>query len=111
MRRCALSPYALWLHSGGCRYNRGMPNRLNPVQPIMLVAKIVLFLLLLGFAALNSDSVTLRYFLGLAWQAPLSLVILVVFAFGLLTGFLGCSLRLLRNQRELRALQRQLDKS
>jgi putative membrane protein len=99
------------LHSGGCRYNRGMPNRLNPVHPIMLVVKIVLFLLLLGFAALNSDSVTLRYFLGLSWQAPLSLVILVVFAVGLLTGFLGCSLRLLRNQRELRALQRQLDKS
>lgn len=88
---------------------RGMSKRLNPVQPIMLVAKIVLFLLLLGFAALNSDSVTLRYFLGLAWQAPLSLVILAAFAVGLITGLLGCSLRLLRNQRELRALQRQID--
>lgn len=86
-----------------------MPNRLNPVHPIMLVVKIVLFLLLLGFAALNSDSVTLRYFLGLAWQAPLSLVILAAFAVGLLTGLLGCSLRLLRNQRELRALHRQID--
>jgi putative membrane protein len=87
-----------------------MPNRLNPVQPIMLIAKVLLFLLLLGFAALNSDSVTLRYFLGLSWQAPLSLVILAAFAIGLLAGFLGCSLRLLRNQRDIRALQRQLDK-
>jgi putative membrane protein len=87
-----------------------MLNRLNPVQPIMLIAKVLLFLLLLGFAALNSDSVTLRYFLGLTWQAPLSLVILVAFAIGLLAGFLGCSLRLLRNQRDIRALQRQLDK-
>ncbi len=88
-----------------------MPNRLNPVQPFMLAVKIVLFLLLLGFAALNSDSVTLRYFLGLSWTAPLSLIILAAFAFGLLTGLLGCSLRLLRNQRELRVLHRQLDKS
>jgi uncharacterized integral membrane protein len=87
-----------------------MQNRLNPVQPIMLIAKVLLFFLLLGFAALNSDSVTLRYFLGMSWQAPLSLVILAAFAIGLLAGLIGCSLRLLRNQRDVRALQRQLDK-
>jgi len=75
------------------------------VKSFSLVIKIVLFLLLLGFAALNSDSVTLRYFLGIEWQAPLSLVILAAFAVGLLAGLLGCSLRLLRNQRELRALR------
>jgi len=75
------------------------------VKSLTLVFKIVLFLLLLGFAALNSDSVTLRYFLGMEWQAPLSLVILAAFAVGLLAGLLGCSLRLLRNQRELRALR------
>jgi len=75
------------------------------VKSFSLVIKIVLFLLLLGFAALNSDSVTLRYFLGMEWQAPLSLVILAAFAVGLLAGLLGCSLRLLRNQRELRALR------
>jgi len=75
------------------------------VKSFSLVIKIVLFLLLLGFAALNSDSVTLRYFLDMEWQAPLSLVILAAFAVGLLAGLLGCSLRLLRNQRELRALR------
>jgi uncharacterized integral membrane protein len=78
-----------------------------PVQSLTLVVKIVLFILLLGFAARNSDNVMLRYFLGLEWQAPLSLVILAAFAVGLLTGLLGCSLRLLRNQRELRALRQQ----
>jgi uncharacterized integral membrane protein len=88
---------------------RAVKNRIHSAQPLLLVVKIALFLLLLGFAALNSDSVTLRYFLGLAWQAPLSLVILAAFAVGLLTGLLGCSLRLLRNQRELRALHRQID--
>ena len=75
------------------------------MKSFSLIVKIVLFLLLLGFAALNSDSVTLRYFLGMEWQAPLSLVILAAFAVGLLAGLLGCSLRLLRNQRELRALR------
>lgn len=77
------------------------------MQSLSLLVKIVLFLLLLGFAALNSDGVTLRYFLGMEWQAPLSLVILAAFAVGLLTGLLGCSLRLLRNHRELRALHNQ----
>lgn len=82
-----------------------VPKRIFPVKSLTLLFKIVLFLLLLGFAALNSDSVTLRYFLGMEWQAPLSLVILAAFAVGLLAGLLGCSLRLLRNQRELRALR------
>jgi putative membrane protein len=79
------------------------------VKSLTLVVKVVLFLLLLGFATRNSESVTLRYFLGLEWQAPLSLVILAAFAVGLLTGLLGCSLRLLRNQRELRTLRGQLN--
>ncbi len=79
------------------------------MKSLTLVVKVVLFLLLLGFATRNSESVTLRYFLGLEWQAPLSLVILAAFAVGLLTGLLGCSLRLLRNQRELRTLRGQLN--
>lgn len=79
------------------------------MKSLTLVVKVVLFLLLLGFATRNSESVTLRYFLGLEWQAPLSLVILAAFAVGLLTGLLGCSLRLLRNQRELRNLRGQIN--
>ncbi len=79
------------------------------MQSLTLIVKIVLFLLLLGFAALNSNDVTLRYFLGLEWQAPLSLVILAAFAAGLLIGLLGCSLRLLRSHRELRNLRDQIN--
>lgn len=78
------------------------------MRALALPVKIILFLLLLGFAAMNSESVTLRYFLGLEWRAPLSLVILVVFALGLLAGLLACSLRLLRSHRELRGLRREL---
>ena len=78
------------------------------MRSLALPLKIILFLFLLGFAALNSDGVTLRYFLGLEWQAPLSLVILLAFALGLITGLLACSLRLLRSQRELRGLKQEL---
>jgi putative membrane protein len=80
------------------------------VRSLALSVKIILFLLLLGFAALNSDTVTLRYFLGLEWRAPLSLVILVVFALGLLVGLLACSMRLLRSHRELRGLRKELER-
>jgi uncharacterized integral membrane protein len=73
---------------------------------LALFLKIVLFVLLLGFAVKNSDVVTLRYFLGYQWQSPLALVILVAFAIGLVTGLLACSWRLLRSHRELRQLRR-----
>ena len=47
-----------------------------------LLTKLLVFLLLLGFAVKNIDSVTVRYFLGLEWQAPLAFVLLVFFAAG-----------------------------
>ncbi|MBI5329770.1 MAG: LapA family protein [Betaproteobacteria bacterium] len=75
------------------------------MRSLSLILKVLLFLLLLGFAAKNSDAVRLRYFLGLEWQAPLSLVILAAFAIGLFLGLLACSLRLLRAHRELRTLR------
>ncbi len=76
------------------------------MRTLLLVLKLVLFLLLLGLAMRNSDFVTVRYFLGLAWQAPLVLVIFVAFAIGLVMGLLLCSVRLLRNHRELRNLRK-----
>ena len=44
---------------------------------LFLLLKTVVFLLLLGFAFKNSDSVVVRYFLGLEWHAPLVFVLLV----------------------------------
>ncbi len=73
---------------------------------LALFLKVVLFLLLLGFAVKNSEVVTLHYFLGYEWQSPLALVILASFAVGLLVGLLACTWRLLRNHRELRQLRR-----
>jgi len=76
------------------------------VRTLLLILKLVLFLLLLGLAVRNSDFVTVRYFMGMEWQAPLALVIFVAFAIGLVMGLLLCSLRLLRNHRELRSLRK-----
>ena len=60
-----------------------------------------LFILLLGFAVRNSDVVTLRYYLGYAWQAPLVLVILVFFVAGAVVGVAACMGYLFRQRREL----------
>ncbi|NTV94462.1 MAG: LapA family protein [Thiobacillus sp.] len=50
--------------------------------------------------------VTVRYLMGLEWQAPLSLVLLLVFTAGTLLGLLGCSRQLLNNRRELNQLRK-----
>ena len=76
------------------------------MRALIFILKVLLFLLLLGFAARNSDYVTLRYFLGMEWNVPLALVIFVSFATGLLIGLLACSMKLLRNHRELRSLRK-----
>ncbi len=98
------------VRSVACRYNPPISRLGYLVRSLALPFKIALFLLLLGFAARNSDTVILRYFLGLEWRAPLSLVILLVFALGLLTGLLACSMRLLRSHRELRGLRKELNR-
>jgi len=81
------------------------------VRLLTLILKIVLFVLLLGFAAKNSETVAVRYFMGLEWQLPLSLVMLIVFALGLLIGLLSCSRRLFRQRRELHHLRADQEKS
>ena len=70
--------------------------------------KIAVFLLLLGFAFKNTDAVTVRYFLGLQWQAPLAFILLVMFGLGIFAGILTNVLVVARQRRELSALKRQL---
>ncbi len=69
-------------------------------------ARIVLFLFLLSFAAMNSDTVSLRYLLGLEWRAPLVLMLFVFFALGLLLGLLIGIGQRWRQGRELAALRK-----
>ena len=75
---------------------------------LFLLVKIALFLLLLGFALKNTDPVTIRYFLGMEWQAPLAFVLLVTFGLGIFGGMLTNLLVAARLRRELLALKREL---
>ncbi len=55
---------------------------------LIWVVRILLFLVLLGLATHNLDSVHVRGLFGLEWQAPMALVLLVVFSIGTLLGAL-----------------------
>lgn len=78
------------------------------MRVLTLIIKIALFLVLLGFAIKNSEIVTVRYLMGLEWQAPLSLVLLLVFALGITLGMLGCSRQILHHRRELARLRKSM---
>lgn len=70
--------------------------------------KFALFVLILSFAVKNTDTVTVHYYLGYDWQAPLVVVALVFFSVGALTGILASLLHLFRLRREIGSLKREL---
>ena len=61
--------------------------------------KVLLFLLLLGFAVKNTDLVVVRYYLGQEWRAPLVFVLLVTFALGVALGILASASYVFRQRR------------
>jgi len=60
---------------------------------IYLIAASIIFLFGVSFALRNQAEVQLSYYLGVNWQAPLYLVLLVFFIAGILAGYLA-SLRM-----------------
>ena len=68
----------------------------------------VLFILLLAFAASNTEPASLRFWFGFAWQAPLVLLLLAFFAAGALLGVAASLGTLLRQRREILRLRRDL---
>ena len=68
--------------------------------------RIALFVLLLAFAAKNTDPVTLRFYFGLAWQAPLVALLLAFFAAGALLGLAAALGSFLAQRREIARLRR-----
>jgi uncharacterized integral membrane protein len=72
------------------------------------VAKGALFLLILSFAVVNTDPVTVRYYLGQQWQAPLVLVLLVALCAGAALGLLVGLVQALKLRRRIAALEREL---
>ena len=78
------------------------------MQYLMWIIKVALFLLILSFAIVNTDPVTVRYYLGYHWEAPLVVVLLVAVCAGTLVGLLTGLFQTLRLRRQIAALQREL---
>jgi putative membrane protein len=68
-----------------------------------------IFLATLGFALKNADPITLHYYLGIAWQAPLSLTLLIAFCCGVFAGLIACLSLLVAQRRRLAEMQREID--
>lgn len=72
------------------------------------ISGILLFLLALGFAIKNSEIVTLHYYLGYQWQAPMVVVVLTVFCTGAGVGIAATLGFAFRQRREILRLRREL---
>ncbi|MFA9438094.1 lipopolysaccharide assembly protein LapA domain-containing protein [Uliginosibacterium sp. sgz301328] len=73
---------------------------------IVWIFRIVLFLLLLAFAIKNDSVVAVRVFFGSEWMVPLIVVMLVMFAGGVLLGATATVATLFSQRREIRRLRR-----
>lgn len=60
----------------------------------------ILFVVLLGLAIKNSGEVELRFFFDAAWQAPLSLVMLLSLVMGVVLGLLALLPQVIRQRRD-----------
>lgn len=70
--------------------------------------RIVLFIVLLGFAVKNDQSVTLHYFFGYEWQSSLVVVLLLFFTAGTVVGVLAMLANVLQQRREIARLKRDI---
>ncbi len=67
--------------------------------------RIVLFIVLLGFAVKNDQPITLRYFFGYEWQSSLVVVLLLFFSAGAVVGVLAMLANVLQQRREIARLK------
>ena len=70
--------------------------------------RLLVFVLLIAFAAKNVEPVTLRFYFDLALQAPLVLLLFAFFAAGALFGVLALLGTVLRQRREIGILRRRI---
>ena len=70
--------------------------------------RLIVFVLLIAFAAKNVEPVTLRFYFDLALQAPLIVLLFAAFAVGALFGVLALVGKLLRQRREIGLLKKRL---
>jgi putative membrane protein len=78
------------------------------VRIVTWAIRLIVFVLLIAFAAKNAEKVTLRFYFDLALEAPLVLLLLAFFAVGALFGVLALVGTLLRQRREISLLRKRL---
>ena len=71
----------------------------------MWLPKAAIFFTLFAFALNNQQDVTVHFFFGTLWRAPLVLVVLAAFALGLAIGALGMVPRWLKHRAVARRAQ------
>jgi len=81
----------------------------NFTRYLGLAAKLLVFLLVLGFALKNSHPAIFYSYLGATWQAPLIIMLGLAFVLGVLTGVLALLPTLFRLRREAAGKQRAVD--
>ena len=75
------------------------------MRALTWAVRLVVFVLLVAFAARNVEPVTLRFYFDLALQAPLILVLFAFFLLGALFGIAALLGTLLRQRREISLLK------
>jgi len=76
------------------------------VRILTWAIRLVVFVLLVAFAAKNVEPVALRFYFDLALQAPLVLVLFGFFALGALFGVAALLTTVLRQRREISILKK-----
>jgi lipopolysaccharide assembly protein A len=79
-----------------------------PMRYLSWTFRLLLFVLLFGFALKNSDPVVVRFYLGAHWEASLALVVLVFFGIGAAAGVVACFAYIYRQRREILQLRKEL---
>lgn len=80
------------------------------MRAIIWFIRLLLFVLLFGFAIKNDHLATLNFYFGGQWQLPLVFIILASFAAGAVLGVTATFASLLRQRREIARLRRQLER-
>jgi putative membrane protein len=70
--------------------------------------RIALFVLLVAFAAKNTDPVRLNFYLGLAWEAPLVALLLAFFVAGVVLGIIAMLGTYLSQRRRMARLEKKV---
>ena len=75
---------------------------------ILWIIKAALFFLVLLFAIANTDPVTVRFYLGYRWEAPLVVVLLATLTIGALAGVVTTLLHIFQLRRQVARLEQEL---